>query len=34
MYELPSEDPQEPGLPNEYHDFQPQLLSATLAALV
>jgi Uma2 family endonuclease len=30
MYDLPSEDPQEPGLPDEFHDFQPQLLSATL----
>jgi Uma2 family endonuclease len=30
MYDLPSEDPEEPGLPDEYHDLQPQLLSATL----
>jgi Uma2 family endonuclease len=30
MYDLPSEDPQEPGLPDEFHDFQPQLLSRTL----
>lgn len=30
MYDLPSEDPQEPGLPDEFHDLQPQLLSATL----
>jgi len=30
MYDLPSEDPEEPGLPDEFHDFQPQLLSATL----
>jgi Uma2 family endonuclease len=30
MYDLPSEDPEEPGLPNEFHDLQPQLLSATL----
>ncbi|MEB3289390.1 MAG: Uma2 family endonuclease [Leptolyngbya sp.] len=29
MYDLPSEDPEEPGLPDEFHDFQPQLLSAT-----
>lgn len=29
MYDLPSEDPNEPGLPDEYHDLQPQLLSAT-----
>lgn len=31
MYDLPSEDPEEPGLPDEFHDLQPQLLSATLA---
>jgi Uma2 family endonuclease len=30
MYDLPSEDPKEPGLPNEFHDLQLQLLSATL----
>ena len=30
MYDLPSEDPQEPGLPDEFHCLQPQLLSATL----
>ncbi|MDB9528845.1 Uma2 family endonuclease [Oscillatoria sp. CS-180] len=30
MYDLPSENPEEPGLPDEFHDFQPQLLSATL----
>lgn len=30
MYDLPSEDPTEPGLPNEFHDLQPQLLSRTL----
>ena len=30
MYDLPSEDQQEPGLPDEFHDLQPQLLSATL----
>lgn len=29
MYDLPSEDPEEPGLPDEYHDLQPQLLSHT-----
>ncbi len=29
MSDLPSEDPEEPGLPDEFHDFQPQLLSAT-----
>jgi Uma2 family endonuclease len=30
MYDLPSEDPQEPGLPDQFHDLQPQLLSETL----
>jgi Uma2 family endonuclease len=30
MYDLPSEDPEEPGLPDEFHDLQPQLLSATV----
>ena len=30
MDDLPSEDPEEPGLPDEYHDLQPQLLSRTL----
>ncbi len=30
MYDLPSEFPQEPGLPDVYHDLQPELLSATL----
>jgi Uma2 family endonuclease len=30
MYDLPSEDPEETGLPDEFHDLQPQLLSATL----
>ena len=30
MYDLPSEDPQEPGLPDEFHALQPQLLSASL----
>ncbi len=30
MYDLPSEFPEEPGLPDEYHDLQPQLLSRTL----
>jgi len=29
MYDLPSEDPEEPGLPDEFHDFQPQLLRET-----
>jgi Uma2 family endonuclease len=31
MYDLPSQDPEEPGLPDEFHDLQPQLLSATLS---
>ncbi len=30
MDDLPSEDPEEPGLPDEYPDLQPQLLSRTL----
>ena len=30
MYDLPSEYPEEPGLPDEFHDLQPQLLSPTL----
>ncbi|MEM8810652.1 MAG: Uma2 family endonuclease [Cyanobacteria bacterium P01_G01_bin.38] len=30
MYDLPSEDLNEPGLPDEFHDIQPQLLSRTL----
>jgi Uma2 family endonuclease len=30
MYDLPSENPEDPGLPDEFHDLQPQLLSATL----
>ncbi|PPS43448.1 Uma2 family endonuclease [Chroococcidiopsis sp. TS-821] len=29
MYDLPSEDPEEPGLPDEFHDFQPELLRMT-----
>ncbi|MBP0019612.1 MAG: Uma2 family endonuclease [Cyanobacteria bacterium SBLK] len=29
MYDLPSEDPEEPGLPDEFHDFQPNLLTQT-----
>ncbi|MDB9495736.1 Uma2 family endonuclease, partial [Spirulina subsalsa CS-330] len=29
MYDLPSEDPEEPGLPDEFHALQPQLLSQT-----
>ena len=31
MYDLPSEFPEEPGLPDEFHDYQPQLLSRTLS---
>ncbi|MDB9526131.1 Uma2 family endonuclease [Oscillatoria sp. CS-180] len=31
MYDLPSEYVGEPGLPDEFHDLQPQLLSRTLA---
>ncbi|NJN23870.1 MAG: Uma2 family endonuclease [Acaryochloridaceae cyanobacterium RL_2_7] len=30
MYDLPSEDSQEPGLPDEFHLLQPQLLTETL----
>ncbi|MFL9452607.1 MULTISPECIES: Uma2 family endonuclease [Nostocales] len=30
MYDLPSEDAEEPGLPDEFHDLQPQLLSRTI----
>jgi Uma2 family endonuclease len=29
MYDLPSEDPEELGLPDEFHEFQPQLLRET-----
>jgi hypothetical protein len=29
MYDLPSEDPEEPGLPDEFHLFQPELLRLT-----
>ena len=29
MYELPSENPEEPGLPDEFHLFQPELLRLT-----
>lgn len=29
MYDLPSENPDEPGLPDEFHALQPQLLSRT-----
>lgn len=30
MYDLSSEDPLEPGLPDEFHGLQPQLLAASL----
>lgn len=30
MYDLPSENLEEPGLPDEFHDYQTQLLSRTL----
>ena len=33
MYDLQSEDPEEPGLPDEFHDFQPQLLRETFQAV-
>jgi Uma2 family endonuclease len=29
MYELPSEYPEEPGLPDEFHLLQPELLRST-----
>jgi Uma2 family endonuclease len=29
MYDLPSEDPEEMGLPDEFHDCQPDLLRET-----
>lgn len=29
MYDLPSESPEDPGLPDEFHLWQPQLLSKT-----
>ncbi|MBE9042390.1 Uma2 family endonuclease [Oscillatoriales cyanobacterium LEGE 11467] len=29
MYDLPSENPEEPGLPDEFHGLQPQLLQFT-----
>lgn len=29
MYDLKCEDPEEPGLPDEFHNLQPQLLSLT-----
>lgn len=29
MYDLPSEDPEEPGLPDQYHSWQPRLFEDT-----
>lgn len=29
MYDLPIEDPEKPGLPDEYHAYQPLLLRYT-----
>lgn len=29
MYDLPSENPESPGLPDEFHDLQPELLRLT-----
>jgi Uma2 family endonuclease len=29
MYDLPSDNPEEPGLPDEFHNFQPELLRLT-----
>ncbi|WP_066375076.1 MULTISPECIES: Uma2 family endonuclease [unclassified Anabaena] len=31
MYDLPSESPEEPGLPDEFHIIQPQLLRETFS---
>jgi Uma2 family endonuclease len=31
MYDLPSEDPEEPGLPDEFHILQPRLLTDTFS---
>ncbi|WP_445638784.1 hypothetical protein NSTC745_01228 [Nostoc sp. DSM 114161] len=33
MYDLPSEDPQEPGLPDRFHLLQPRLLNETFSYL-
>ena len=30
MYDLPSEYPEEDGLPDKFHNLQPELLSDTL----
>ncbi len=32
MYDLPSEDPKEPGLPDDFHNHQPQLLRETFSS--
>ena len=29
MYDLKSEDPEEPGKPDQFHDFQPRMLEDT-----
>ena len=29
MYDLPSEDPEEPGVPDQFHIYQPRLLEDT-----
>ncbi len=34
MHDLPSEDPNEPGLPDEFHAFQPQFLRETFQSSV
>jgi Uma2 family endonuclease len=33
MHDLPSDDPLEPGLPDEFHGLQPQLLAETLSLI-
>lgn len=33
MYDLPSENPEESGLPDQFHDFQPALLRETFQPL-
>jgi Uma2 family endonuclease len=33
MYDLPSEDPEDSGLPDQFHDFQPELLGLTFRPL-
>jgi Uma2 family endonuclease len=34
MYDLPSESPEESGLPDEFHEFQPQFLRETFDSAV